>query len=62
MGMIRKIGTFKSENLKRKKHLRVLSMDERVILKSILKNRDAIVWTRFIWLKIGHSGRFLWTQ
>jgi hypothetical protein len=33
--------------------LKDLGLDERIILKWILKKYDGIVWTGFIWLGIG---------
>jgi hypothetical protein len=44
------------ESLKGRKHLGVIGVDERIILKLILKYR---VWTGFIWLRIRIIGGFL---
>jgi hypothetical protein len=36
--------------------LKDLRIDERIILKLILKKQDGKVWTGFIWFMIGESG------
>jgi hypothetical protein len=38
-----------------------LGIDERIILKSVLKNQDERAWTGFIWLRVGTSGGLLGT-
>jgi hypothetical protein len=40
-------------------HLEHLQADRRKILKLIFKKLDEMVWIRFIWLRMGTSGRFL---
>jgi hypothetical protein len=34
-----------------------LGIDERIILEWVLKEYDGWVWTGYIWLRIGTSGR-----
>jgi len=38
-----------------------LAVDGRLILKSILKKWEWWIWTEFVWLRIGRSGRLLST-
>jgi hypothetical protein len=40
-------------------HLEDLGVDVRIILEWILGKYSGKVWTRFIWLRIGASGRLL---
>jgi hypothetical protein len=47
------------ENLKRRENSKHLDIDERIILKGILKKHDGKMWTRLIWLRIGSSGGLL---
>jgi hypothetical protein len=42
--------------LKGKDHLEDLDIDGRMILKLILQIQAAIIWTGFIWLRIGTIG------
>jgi hypothetical protein len=48
-------------NTNRRDHLQDLGFD-RIILKWILKKQDEGMWTGFIWLRIGTSGRLLCRQ
>jgi hypothetical protein len=47
------------ENLKQRDHSETLDIDGRVILKWNLKEKDSMVWTRFMWLRIGIIRRLL---
>jgi hypothetical protein len=47
-----------SENLNKRNHLGDLGVNERVILNYILNKHDVMMWTKFIWLRIGTSNRF----
>jgi hypothetical protein len=42
-----------------KKQLGRIGLDGRIILKIILKKYDVMVWTGFIWLRVGTSGGLL---
>ena len=44
------------EDLREGDHLGDLGVDERIILKWILKKRDEESWTGLIWLRIGTGG------
>jgi hypothetical protein len=44
-------------NLRERDHLEYLGLDERIILKLILKNCDGESWTGLMWLRIGTGGR-----
>jgi len=48
-------------NLKEKHSLEELGVVKRVILACILEKQDGTVWTPFMCLKAGVSGRFLRT-
>jgi len=48
--------------LKGKKRLEGVEVDERIILKSVLKKQDTRVWTGFIWLRKVSGGGLLWTR
>jgi hypothetical protein len=52
---------FRSRNLMVTDHLEDVTVDGRIILKKILKRYDGRVWTGFVWLRTGTSGRPLWT-
>jgi hypothetical protein len=43
--------------IERRGHWEALDVRMRIILKFIIQNR--MVWTRFIWLRMGISGRLL---
>jgi hypothetical protein len=45
--------------MKTRDHLEDLGVDRRMIFKWIVKREDGRVWTGFIWLRIGTSGRLL---
>jgi hypothetical protein len=45
--------------LKGKKRLEGVEVDERIILKSVLKKQDTRVWTGFIWLRKVSGGGLL---
>jgi hypothetical protein len=47
------------ESQKEKHHQRNLDIGGRIILKQILEIRDGVVWTGFIWLRIGTTGGLL---
>jgi hypothetical protein len=47
------------ENLEGRDHLEVLAVDGRVILEWMLKKWVRRVWTGFMWLRVGTSGRLL---
>jgi hypothetical protein len=49
------------KNLKRRDNLRDLGVDERKILKWILRKQDEKMWTGLIWLMIGTNGWLLQT-
>jgi hypothetical protein len=49
------------ENLKVRDHTGDLDVHCRIILKSILKIKVVRVWTKFSWLRVGLSSRFLGT-
>jgi hypothetical protein len=36
-----------------------LDVDGRIVLKWIMEKYDGVVWTRFIWLRIGVNGELL---
>jgi hypothetical protein len=42
-------------------HLGDLRIDGRILLKLIFKKRDVRVWTGFVWLRTGTSGRLFRT-
>jgi hypothetical protein len=44
------------ENVKEKYQSEYLDIDDRIILKWILKKRDRRVWLRYFWLRIGTCG------
>jgi hypothetical protein len=35
-------------------------MDERIVLEWILRGEGGKLWTGFIWLRMGTSGKLLW--
>jgi len=39
-----------------------MGIDENIILEWILGKQCERVWTGFMWLRTGTSGRLLWTQ
>jgi hypothetical protein len=39
-----------------KNHYKDLDVGGRIILRWILEKQDGVVWTGFIWLRIGTSG------
>jgi hypothetical protein len=43
-------------------HLGELGIDGRTLLNIILRKENGRVWTEYIWLRTGTSGRLLWTQ
>jgi len=43
----------------RKNHLKGISVDESIILELILGKYRGMVWTKFIWIRIGTSGGIL---
>jgi hypothetical protein len=47
------------ENLEGRNHLGDLSIDERIILKWILKKQGMRMWTGFMWLRIRTNSRLL---
>jgi hypothetical protein len=47
------------ENQKEGDHKEALDLDGRKILIRILRREDGVVWTGFIWLRIGTIGRLL---
>jgi len=47
------------ENLKGRDQLEDLAIDGRIILEWILGKHSGKVWTGYIWLRIGTSGRLL---
>jgi hypothetical protein len=47
------------EKLKERDDFEYLDVERRIILKWILRLYDGRMWTRFVWLRIGVSGRFL---
>jgi hypothetical protein len=47
------------EDLKERDQQEDLDPGRRIILKCISKKQDVKVWTGFIWLRIGTSGRLL---
>jgi hypothetical protein len=51
--------TFLSENLKGRDHSENIGVDGRIILDWILGRYGGVVWTVFIWLRIGTSGVLL---
>jgi hypothetical protein len=57
-----KNGYIFSENVKERDAIEDLHVNGRIILKWILKKQDVKVLTGFIWLRIGTSSGFLWTQ
>jgi hypothetical protein len=42
---------------KQRHHVEDLGIDGRVVLKCILKKLSEMVWTAFIWARIGNTGR-----
>jgi hypothetical protein len=50
---------FLSENPKGRDHFRDLDIDEKIILEWTLGKQGVKLWTGFIWLNIGTSGRLL---
>jgi hypothetical protein len=50
---------FQLENLKGSEHSEDLGIDRKVILGWILRKERGEVWTGFIWLRVGTSGRLL---
>jgi len=49
-------------NLEGREHLEDLDVDGKTILERILRKYSESVWTGFIWLRTGTSGRLLWTR
>jgi hypothetical protein len=47
------------QNLKKRYHSEDVGVDGRIILKWILNKLHGEMWTGFIWLWIGTSGRLL---
>jgi hypothetical protein len=45
-------------DLRERNHVENLAVDERIILKWILKKWDGAAWTGLIWLRIGTGGGF----
>jgi hypothetical protein len=50
---------FRLGNLKRRDNSEDLAVDGRTVLKWILGKYGGMVWTGFMWLRIGTSGRLL---
>jgi hypothetical protein len=50
---------FRWESQKERDYYEDLDLGGWIILKRILEKQDGIVWTEFIWLSIGTSGRLL---
>jgi len=51
-----------SENLKVRDHFEYLGIGGRIILEWILEKHDQKLWTGFMWISTGTSGRILQTQ
>jgi hypothetical protein len=47
------------ESQKERDHWEDLDVGEMIIFRWILEQYDEVVWTAFIWLRIGTSGRLL---
>jgi hypothetical protein len=48
---------FWAVNLKGRDHSEELGVDGMIILEWILGEKARLLWTRFVWLRIGTSGR-----
>jgi hypothetical protein len=59
MGAKRMHTGFWWESQNKRDHLEDLDTGGRIILKWILEVQNRVVWTGFIWLRIGPSGRLL---
>jgi hypothetical protein len=60
MGPMRSIYKTLVWKLKGRDHLEDLGVDGRIMLEWILNKYIGRMWTRFIWLRIEASARFLW--
>jgi hypothetical protein len=47
------------DNLMGRVHFEDLGINVRILLKWSLMKQDGMVWTGFIWLRIGTNGRLL---
>jgi hypothetical protein len=47
------------ESQKERDHYENLDLGGRMIQEWVLEKEDGVVWTGFIWLRIGTSGRLL---
>jgi hypothetical protein len=50
---------FLVENLEGRDHVEDLDVDGRIILERVLGKEGGMLWTGFMWLRIGTSGRLL---